>query len=178
MTADEVAVRALALYGVWLVNTPTPRDEVILWLKNNNLWEALSEKELNFAETKHPTRQQQIDFSWHIERLYVLTWALGIIAEMIPHDQQGSIKEFQDTISPLNADTASRFIKAAKLRDEIEIWEMAEAIEKAHWEARNAKIKSIPIKGVNLGIIQERHHAINWILWGRQENWDDVNTDT
>ena len=55
---------------------------------------------------------------------------------------------------------------------------MADIIEQAHWTARNAKLQSLPNKTVDLEIIQERHHAINWILWGHEEPWDEVNTDT
>jgi len=178
MTVKEVAVRALCLFGIWLANTPTPREEVILWLKNNDLWESLTPDELRFVKTDQPTTKQQIDFSWHIERLHVLSWALNINDEMAPPNEQGTIAQFQKAISPLNADTSKRFINSVNLRNEIEIWEMADIIEKAHWTARNAKIGPSPAKAVNLEIVQERHHAINWILWGREENWDDVNTDT
>jgi hypothetical protein len=178
MTAKEVAVRAMALFGIWLANTPTPREDVILWLKNNSLWEALSPEELKFIVAEEHTLKQQIDFSWHIERLYVLAWALGVVDQMVAPNQQGTIAEFQQAISPLNADSSKRFLKIAKLRDDIEILEMADEIEKSHWTARNGKIKNLQTDTVNLGIIQERHHAINWILWGREEDWDEVNRDT
>ena len=179
MNAREITLRAFCLFAVWLINTPTPREDIFLWIKNNDLWNSFSPEELKFIETESPTRQQKIDFSWHIERLYVLAWALGEIEDMIPSDQQGTIAEFKKAISPLNANSCKRYLKKAKLRDEIEVWELADQIEKLHWEARNAKINGIrPNKPVNLEIIQERHHAINWILWGHEESWDEVTTDT
>ncbi|MEY2943079.1 MAG: hypothetical protein RLY97_1093, partial [Pseudomonadota bacterium] len=35
-----------------------------------------------------------------------------------------------------------------------------------------------PEERVSLGIIQERHHAINWIIGYDGLDWDEVTTDT
>ena len=69
---QEIARRALALFGVVGLALGSPRSEVIEWLKDNNLHEALSPDELNFIKNQRPSSKQKINFSWQAERLIVL----------------------------------------------------------------------------------------------------------
>jgi hypothetical protein len=48
-----------------------------------------------------------------------------------------------------------------------------------HWRARDARFhgRAQP-PGIDIEIIQERHHAINWITGYGGQSWDDVTTDT
>jgi NADPH-dependent 2,4-dienoyl-CoA reductase/sulfur reductase-like enzyme len=56
---------------------------------------------------------------------------------------------------------------------------MADETMRLHWEARNAQIKGRPAAlNVDLEIIQERHHAINWVIGYDALDWDEVTTDT
>jgi hypothetical protein len=56
---------------------------------------------------------------------------------------------------------------------------MAEKIWQLNWSARDASInRRAPAVPVDLGLIQERHHAINWVMGYGGEDWDDVTTDT
>ena len=180
VSTKEVALRALVLFGIWMLSsTETPKAGIVRWIKDNNLWDSLSPEELAFIEANPATEKQIIDFSWHTERLHVLSWALGVDAELAPADRQTNIEPFKKALSPINFDTAKRFLKTAKLRDETELFEAADLIERYHWEARNAEIHSSkPSEPVDIEVIQERHHSINWILWGVEEDWDEVTTDT
>ena len=180
MSGQAVGERALVLFAIYMLScTDTPRADVIHWVKSNNLWGSLSPEELNFLEAESPTEKQLINFSWHNERLHVLSWALHVVAKLAPPNEQASVNEFQNALSPFNNDTANRFLKTVNLRDEVELLDAADEIESQHWEARNANLTNCqPKKPVNLEIIQERHHAINWILWGEVADWDDVTTDT
>ena len=179
MSSQEVGVRTLVLFAIWMLScTETPRNEVIQWIKSNNLWDSLSPNELTFVEANPATKKQLINFSWHTERLHVLSWALGIITKLASAYEQSDINALEKTLSLVNYN-AKPFLKTVQLRDETEIIEASDEIEKHHWEARNSKIHDCqPKKLVDIEVIQERHHAINWILWGREEEWDDVATDT
>ena len=179
MSSQEVGVRTLVLFAIWMLScTETPRNEVIQWIKSNNLWDSLSPNELTFVEANPATKKQLINFSWHTERLHVLSWALGIITKLASAYEQSDINALEKTLSLVNYN-AKPFLKTVQLRDETEIIEASDEIEKHHWEARNSKIHDCqPKKPVDIEVIQERHHAINWILWGREEEWDDVATDT
>jgi hypothetical protein len=48
-----------------------------------------------------------------------------------------------------------------------------------HWRARDARLheRSMP-PGIDIEIVQERHHAINWITGYDGLRWDEVATDT
>jgi hypothetical protein len=48
-----------------------------------------------------------------------------------------------------------------------------------HWKARDAELheRSMP-PGIDIEIVQERHHAINWITRYAGLSWDEVTTDT
>ncbi len=52
---------------------------------------------------------------------------------------------------------------------------MAEEVLMLHWETRDARIKGRPSKRrVDIEIIQERHHAINWLIGYDGLDWDEV----
>lgn len=56
---------------------------------------------------------------------------------------------------------------------------MKEKIERLHWKARDAKIHNkSPDESVNIEIIQERHHAINWVVGYCGLGWDEMVCDT
>jgi hypothetical protein len=52
-------------------------------------------------------------------------------------------------------------------------------ISRDHWNARDAQLheRSMP-PGIDIEIVQERHHAINWITGYDGLPWDEVTTDT
>ena len=74
---QEIARRALVLFGVWGLTVGGQRCEILGWLDDYNLREALSPSELRFIDNQYPSSKQEIDFSWHSERLIVLLWALN-----------------------------------------------------------------------------------------------------
>jgi hypothetical protein len=49
-----------------------------------------------------------------------------------------------------------------------------------HWAARNAKLTgSAELNGIDGGVFQEWHRAVNWMIRYDSENdWDQVGTDT
>lgn len=52
-------------------------------------------------------------------------------------------------------------------------------MQSLHWEARNAILKGLNTSlSIDIEIIQERHHAINWLIGYDGLDWDEVTTDT
>jgi len=47
-----------------------------------------------------------------------------------------------------------------------------------HWAIRNAKNKAEKLTDISEDIIMEWHHALNWLVFHRYQDWDDVSTDT
>jgi hypothetical protein len=181
----EVAYRALALFAVVGLATGAERPDILEWLTEQNLWQELAPSEAAFVDTPNPSPQQKIDAGWLSERLVVLGWALALLDEMPPADEQCDTADFQEIFPPFAAISVPDFVAAAHLRSPVELTAMADEILDLHWQARNARratVQSVrsraPRQAVDLEIIQERHHAINWIIGYEGLAWDDVTTDT
>ena len=176
---QEIARRALALFGVVGLALGSPRSEVIEWLKDNNLHEALSPDELNFIKNQRPSSKQKINFSWQAERLIVLLWALNLVENLPDTDKQCDITVFRRCLPPFTEQSVEQFISSATSRRENELWEEAERTLDLHWQARDAELNNrAPRDPVDMEVVQERHHAINWVTGYCGLDWDEVTTDT
>jgi hypothetical protein len=177
--AAEVAYRALALFPVVSIALGGDRTAILEWLSESGLGDRLAPSEAAFMATPKPSRQQRIHMTWMSERLIVLLWALGQVDHLPAADERCDTGLFLDILPPLGPVGLEDFVAGAKLRPEAELTAMAEATQALHWEARNAKLtEQPPRRPVTLGIIQERHHAINWITGYDNLPWDQVTTDT
>jgi len=109
----------------------------------------------------------------------VILWALGAVDELPPADEQCDTSVFREILPPYSATNVADFLASAQLRPEAELIAVADDMRALHWEARDAEIKGSSIQPrVDTEVIQERHHAINWIIGYDGADWDDVTTDT
>ncbi|WP_082560735.1 DUF4272 domain-containing protein [Caulobacter sp. Root487D2Y] len=176
---EEVARRALALFSIVGIALGAPRSDVIDWLDRTGLRTDLAPSEERFIATPTPSEREIIDAGWLSERLVVLCWALCEVGELPRPDEQCDTGSFQEILPPFaDVDTTS-FIAGAKLRSDGDLIAKADEILRQHWEARNAKLTGkMPRIPVNIGIAQERHHAINWVIGYDGLPWDEVTRDT
>jgi hypothetical protein len=176
---EEVARRGLALFSIVGVALGAPRADVIDWLNRTGLRSDLSPSEERFIATPSPSDQETIDAGWLSERLIVLCWALSKLGELPNPDEQCDTGFFHEILPPFADVDTSSFIAGAKLRPDGDLIAKADEILRQHWEARNAKLTGeLPPIPVNIGIVQERHHAINWVIGYDGLLWDEVTTDT
>ena len=175
----EVAYRALALFSVVGVALGADRAEIMDWLTQHDLWQKLAPSEAEFLDTPNPSQQQIINAGWLSERLIVIVWALGALDHLPPPDEQCNTAEFLTILPPFASIRVADFIASARLRRSSSLIENADEMLRLHWEARDAMIKGRnPSPSVDIGIIQERHYAINWLIGYDGLDWDDVTTDT
>lgn len=175
----DVARRALAVFGAWGLTTNAPREEVLEWLEESGLRRDLTPAELQFVDSASSTTQQRINFSWQAERIAVLLWALRLLEEMPDADVQCDTSAFQDLLPPFTEESPDAFVARAVLRSERELLEYSQSALDLHSWARDAKRRTVePKHPVDLEVIQERHHAINWITGYEGLSWDEVTTDT
>ena len=80
-SADEVARRCIVLYAVLAAGHGEPRDELVSWLRREDLWDAVSPKESEFLLAESPTQRHRINATWRAEALFPLLWSLGLISE-------------------------------------------------------------------------------------------------
>lgn len=177
--AQDVARRGLALFAVVGRALGLPRDQAISWLRTEELWGALTPHEVAYLEQTDPPRKAHINFGWQSERLIVLLWALGKIPELPGSASQCDTSLFKSVLPPFAKTSTRAFVAQAVLIDEERLWKQAESILGDHWKARDAQIHGRPMPpGIDIEIVQERHHAINWITGYDGLPWDEVTTDT
>ena len=175
----EAAYRALALFSVVAVAQGANRTEIIDWLTEHDLWEKLAPTEVVFLNSADPTQKQVINAGWLSERLIMILWALGAVHQLPPPDEQCDTADFLTILPPFASVSVADFIGSGRLRSASDLIEMADEILSLHWAARDATIKGRSTSpSVDIGIIQERHHAINWLIGYDGQDWDEVTTDT
>jgi hypothetical protein len=135
----------------------------------------LSPEETTFLAEAQPSNQDRAKFSWRYEGVHVLLWSIGYLRELLPPDQMAQVDQ---EVSILRDKGADAFIAHAKLRSADDIVEQLDFYYRAHWAATDLALKGTPNKKLNEEIVQERHRALNWLVRFREEEWDDVTTDT
>lgn len=177
--ASEIATRALALFAVVGTALGAPKAETVEWLLAESLWDALSPAETSFFTNEPPSERQWVNASWRSEALLMLLWSLGAVDQLPGLNEQCSPSEFQAILPPFAEVEVRDFIATAHRRPDVELLQMAESLLNSHWEARDARLNGRPIRShLNIGIIQERHHGINWVIGYEGLPWDEVTTDT
>ncbi len=177
---DEVVERALVLFGVSLIGLNySKRKTAYAWLERHGLIPSLTELEAIFVNDRKASKRDCICYSWQFERLVVLLWCLGAVESLPAEDSQCDTQGFQSFFLPMSTSSVEEFKERVVLREEDQLFTMQERMEAFHWEARNAKAHSCaPKKPVDLDVIQERHHAINWVVGHLGQDWDSITCDT
>lgn len=172
------AQRSIILFAVVSAGYGEDRSKIIGWLKEERLWSYVSEEEKAFFESPKPTEQQIINATWRVEALSVLLWALQKIPSISNLRKLSDVKSIQDACSFYMRNTQD-FLESAQLLSEDEIYDANEMIYDAHWKVRDAQINGRPVpEEIIPGLVQERHHAINWLMGYCGQEWDEVTTDT
>lgn len=177
-TALTCARRCVVLFGVVSAGHGENRKKIVNWLKEESLWEFVSENEKVFLEAQAPSEQQMIDATWRIEALSVLAWALQKIPSISNFRAPCEVNEIKAACSFYLGST-KEFLGTSELRSEDEIYDVNEMNYDSHWKVRDAQIHRRPVPdGIISSVVQERHHAINWLMGYCGQEWDEVTTDT
>ena len=175
---QEVAARAVALSATVTVALHGEPEKMLEWLRSNDLATELTDDELGFLQTASPSDHKRVIVSRHSAQVNVLLWALGL-AEIPPADQPVDPAAFNAILPPFAEVAVDDFIANATLRPEDELSAERERTWNLHWQARDGgRHYKGPREPVHLGIIEERHHAINWLTDEYGAEWDEVVTDT
>ncbi len=193
-SADAVARRCIVLHGVLAAGHGVPRDQIVTWLRAEGLWDAVSPDESAFLLSKSPTRQQRINATWRAEALFPLLWSLSLIPDLPSPQQICDVQLIQHVLPPL-FEPVAELISSARLRSDSEIHAANEEIYQIHWRIRDAQLRGQPtppgklprmphddceppVESYHSGVVQERHHALNWLIGYCGQDWDDIATDT
>ncbi|MFL5742922.1 MAG: DUF4272 domain-containing protein [Flavisolibacter sp.] len=175
-TPQEIANRICVLMYLYYVSKkPQDRNNLIVFLKEQKLWEAVSshEKELFTIDV---SGQEQIKISWRTEAIWLLLWAINKVDKLeLPVDRV-SISEIFERIPGFMEDT-KEFVQTATGRTTPEILDVADLTHRLHWATQHTELNGPLALNLNSNIVQERHHAINWAIY-YADNWDEITTDS
>lgn len=181
-SAGEACDRALALSAVIALSISAEHAEVVQWLEEEQLMAALTPLERRFLfEDGHASKRSRIQFSWHIERLAVLLWAIGRLDQLPPCDVECPSDILLDVLLPYSDESVQAFRGRARLRSEDELFDFAEQIQRLNAVARKRETDSAyrpELPPVDGEVVWERHIAANWLVGYCGQDWDVVTADT
>lgn len=177
-SGQEIAERIIVLaYLGYVAEVPEDRQKVVRFLKDNDLWNAITANECRLFEKEELTDQEHINISWKTEASWVLLWSIGKIDKLVLPSQQVIVQKLLSKLPEFLSDPGD-FIRAATVRSTSEILDMLDLIYRMHWATRNAYLTGQPMPAnLDEGIVMERHYALNWITC-YADDWDDITTDT
>lgn len=136
----------------------------------------LTPKEREFIDDKLGDKTQRIQFSWRYERVWVLLWALGYVAELKYPD---AICDVPQLAAIVREKTVASLAAEAKPRSFAEVLDAADLIYRLNWAVVNARLKEQKAPGnLEPGVVLERHAALNWLIGYMGQSWDEITTDT
>lgn len=173
---QAVLGRAQALLVVALraesLNAGEPLSMEVLRRQLPEASEQLSPDERAFLAQEDPARQDIVRFGWRYEAVSTLQWALRINHEL----------PFPDHICDAAAVTRAMLSKLPgkpALRAPADVLDALDLTLRLHWITRQAQVDGkLPVEGLDAGVVQERHLALNWLVSDDALGWDDIDTPT
>jgi hypothetical protein len=191
-SAEETARRALVLWAVALRADGIPQQEALDMLDQWRLWPHVSPKETRYIRDPQPDPAETASFVWRLEALWVLMWALGRIDELGWAAAMCDVPRLVQVMKPVEADPG--FVESAQLRPKHEVLDAQDLTVRLHWAIRDAWIGGRfirsdldwsagkpdvpPTQSAAVGVVEQRHHALNWLTRYGDADWDDVDTPT
>lgn len=192
--AGEVARRTLALAALWLrsqieveavleesrtwAEAEAERLVLLAWLRSSGVHADLSMDELPLLEIEVGSLAPDclVDATWRVEAAVPLLWALGVLSDMPPHDEEihaAALVERVPVTLASGARECDEFAARATLRGPEEIRRQRDHAQA--WQDRTAT-EDFPEEEDRqrvAGILFERLDALDW-LCGRGRCWDET----
>lgn len=113
--------------------------DTIRQLQDAGVWSSAEPEERRFlnATVQEFTRRQQVDASWLAEPIVCLFWALELLPELPPYDQEAS----HDLVKTMPDQPLKEIVKTARLRPAELIKRQRALAELWHWRARTRQLQ-------------------------------------
>jgi hypothetical protein len=182
---EDIAYRSLALTVVTAKASGMRQPSVENAVKHLGLSSRFSPRERVFILDPTPPHQDVVHFSWSGEAAWPLFWALGFVGRL---DRPTPVVGERDLPEPVHAvqnHGVQPYIDSARLRSLDDVLNETDLIFRYHWAVREAWLRGHKMPaGLDPGVVEERHHALNWLLVPVDEepeewpDWDNVDTST
>lgn len=178
----DVAERLLVLLAIsYTAYSFDEGEKVMDWLKKEDLWKSVSEKEKEFFRSPDPDEEEKQNLSWRFEGAYVLAWALGKVPSADPGSEcnEEKVNEFLQNIPSIGSSTEQLFTKL-KFRPLYEIVD-----EKLFYKTAATYFQNIRVQDkentsrVHSKASFERYHTLAWLVSSEAESaWDTITAET
>jgi hypothetical protein len=191
-TPQEAARRALVLWAVALRGEGAAQEVVRDILARAGVLDALTPKEQTFLDRPSPSVQEADDHVWRLECVEVLLWALRHVDALSWPTECCNVPRLTAIMQDAENDPA--FVQRARLRPPGEVLDAQDLTLRLHWAIRQTWIDQKPIPAdldwsgnaeriplrdcPGVGVVEQRHHALNWLTCFGNADWDDVDTPT
>ncbi|SPP65702.1 DUF4272 domain-containing protein [Nitrospira lenta] len=175
---DELLKRLIALWAVVGAAILKDKRHFGAYINSRNYQSWLSKRESSFLLTNSLREKERIQFSWRLESLYFLSWCGGLIKGIKIPTEQSSVEQIMD-LFPQEMEEPSRLREAIQIREKEEIISWADLLYRLHWAVRQSEYSEKKEFPLEREVIQEWHHAVNWMTcYESEDDWDMVGTDT
>lgn len=177
-TAQEIARRVIVLHCVIAAAHGVAKDDITEWLKEEQLWNELTPRELAFMTRDEHPRQEVIWMTWFVEAQVALLWSIEKLNELPPPTKKCDTGLVVAAMPDL-FETTAPFIESAVLRSAAEIEREEETIYDIHCRVNQAirKGEEIP-EGYDKDVVFFRHYGLSWVMAYCGQSWDEVTPDT
>lgn len=189
-TKEEIAERAVALlivslYSECRVSEKMSYEEACNFVKGiidqYDANKMFSPEEIAYLNNPDSTEQEQTQYSWQYENLFVMEWALGLVEGMDNLDYPDHICDVPLTVQLLNEfESFDDILEKAEPKSNKQLLDECDLIFCLDWACVDTRVHKLPAPaGLDSGVVVERHKALNWLVGADERaDWDDVGTDT
>ena len=190
--AADVARRILVLYTLARAAEGAPREGIVYLLQMSKLWDAVSPLEQSYLEDEEIDHSESHRMMWRYEAVWTLLWALGEVGDL-PWPSRGcNMPKLESVLDPLATDPT--FIDRARMIAPALILDARDLTLRLHWAIRNEyrnqrtvpfnldwsdEFDHLPVYNCPaVQIVEQRHHALNWLTRAGGDDWDSVDVQT
>ena len=171
--AKDVAQRILILTYLNVASEDeASKEEIVGFLKNKHLWDAVSPKEKKLFEKPRLSEIESLSIAWQAEAVKCLLWSIQKINNLDLPFEEADINHLLDTLPEFFSDPYE-FIQEAELRPTSEILDMSDFLYRLHSSILEIDEEKLESLRINFNIVYERHYAINWLTYFA-EGWDEI----
>jgi hypothetical protein len=143
------------------------REEIIEFLKKENIWDAVSPQEQIFFTKTELSEDDKTSIAWRSEAILFLLWTIEKVETLGLPTEEVDVNEMVNVL-PVFFKFSGEFINTSMLRPVGEILDQADLAFRLQWASREADTNNFPFNG---GVLYERYHAANWVARIEPE-WD------
>lgn len=182
MCGRAAALLAVSLYSECRLSEKMSYDEAKAFIQpivdSYRAEEFFSPSEQDYLNNSNSSEQEQVQFVWQYENLWVMEWALGLHEDLFWPDH---ICDVPASVRLMQAYShMDELLAAVKPRPRKELLDQADLIYLLHWACVDARVNGLPApQGLDEGVVMERHRALFWLA-GCDDccRWDDVDLST